>query len=85
MELVVRTDDRVRLESGGEFNMQKVFADVNSNNSQMGIDVTFYEMHRLRLIEKQRTFKMFIIPDKYPIEEFDFGWWSDGCVVWQSF
>ena len=85
MEIIVRTEDRVRIESGSEFNKQKVFADVNSNTYQMGIDITFYEMHRLRLVEKQRTYKMFVIPEKYPIEEFDFGWWSDGNVVWQSF
>lgn len=81
MDLIVRTDDRIRIESGSQ---GSVFVDVNSNNCQLGIDFTFYEMHNLKLIEKDRTFKMFVIPKKYPIDEFDLGWWKDGKVVWQS-
>ena len=83
MEIVVRTDDVIRIENGTS--SPKIFADVSSNNYQHGFDITFYQMHKLRLIEKDRTFKMFVIPNEFPIEECDFGFWKDGKIVWQSF
>jgi len=82
MDIIVRTEDKIRLQNWNA----AVFADVESNNCQFGIDVTFYQLNnRLRLIEKERTFKMFVIPIEYPLDEYDFGWWKDGKVIWQSF
>jgi hypothetical protein len=82
MDIIVRTDDKIRLQNWNA----KVFADVNSNSEQFGIDVTFYQLNgRLRLIEKERTYKMFVIPNDFPLDEYDFGWWKDGKVIWQSF
>ena len=82
MDIIVRTDDKIRLQNWNA----KVFADVNSNSEQFGIDVTFYQLNgRLRLIEKERTYKMFVIPNDYPLDEYDFGWWKDGKVIWRSF
>lgn len=83
MEIIVRTDDKIRLENGSS--NHKIFADVSSNSQQYGFDVTFYQMHKLMLIEKERTFKMFVISDSFPLDEYDFGWWKDGKVIWQSF
>ena len=82
MDIIVRTNDKIRLQNWNA----KVFADVNSNSEQFGIDVTFYQLNgRFRLIEKERTYKMFVIPNDYPLDEYDFGWWKDGKVIWQSF
>ena len=81
MDLIVRTDDSIRLQNWDA----RVFADVCSNNQQCAMDVCFYENHKNRLIKKNNTFKMFVIPQDYNINEYDFGWWSDGDIVWQSF
>lgn len=82
MDIIVRTDDKIRLQNFDA----SVFADVHSNTEQFGIDVMFYELNsKLRLIEKQRMYKMFVIPNDFPLNEYDFGWWKDGRVIWQSF
>lgn len=81
MDLILRSDDKLRLQN---FNA-KVFVDADSNSQQYGIGVTFYNNHHIQIRKKDNTLKVFSKPSDFPIDEYDFGWWSDAEVVWQSF
>lgn len=81
MDLILRLEEKLRFQNWNA----EVFADADCNTHQYGIGITFYDMHHIQIRKKSNTFKAFVIPPKFPIDEYDFGYWSDAEVIWQSF
>jgi hypothetical protein len=62
-----------------------MFADVSSTPHQESLTIEFYAFAKQIIMEKDRTFKMFIFNQDQDITDFDYGFWKGGKIVWQSF
>ena len=81
MKIHIPSEQRLRVSTNGE----RMFADVSSTPYQESLTIEFYAFAKHIIIEKDRTFKMFIFNQDQDISDFDYGFWKDGKIVWQSF
>ena len=82
MKIHIPSEQRLRVSTNGE----RMFADVSSTPHQESLTIEFYSFATKQIIiEKDFTFKMFIFNQDQDISDFDYGFWKDGKIVWQSF
>ena len=81
MEIHIPSGERLRVSTNGK----RMFADVSSTPHQESLTIEFYAFAKQIIMEKDRAFKMFIFNQDQDITDFDYGFWKDGKIVWQSF
>ncbi len=67
--------DRIRVQS------RNAFVDIDTGESNIGFGVEMYDMHIIELRKKLNVFKAFVFSNPAEKDEFDYGWWADGEIV----
>jgi hypothetical protein len=80
MEIRISNKDRLRVNT----NDGRIFADISSTPQEESLTIEFYSFAKQIIIEKNGTFKLFIFNKQQELTDYDFGFWKDGKVVWQS-
>ena len=81
MNITIGIDEKLRIETYED----KVFIDAYRGKDGICIETVFYQMHFHQLRKKGIETCMFSFYDLKHIEDYDFGWYSDAEIVWQSF
>jgi hypothetical protein len=81
MKIHIPSEQRLRATTNGE----RIFADVSCTPHQESLTIEFYAFAKQIIMEKDRTFKMFIFNEDQDISDFDYGFWNDAKIVWKSF
>lgn len=81
MQVHIPSEQRLRVSTNGE----KVFVDASSAPFQECLTVEFYSFQKQIIKSKGGTFKMFVFTKEQDPNDFDYGFWSDAEIVWQSF
>ena len=81
MYIHIPSEQRLRVSTNGG----KVFVDSSSAPGQECLTIEFYSYQKQIIKSKNGTFIMFVFEKDQDISEFDFGFWSDGETIWQSF
>ena len=81
MNITIGIDEKLRIETYED----RVFIDVYRGKDEVCIETVFYPIHFQQLRKKEREMCMFSFYDLKHIEDYDFGWYSDAEIVWQSF
>ena len=81
MNITIGIDEKLRIETYEN----RVFIDAYRGKDGICIETVFYPIHFQQLRKKEREMCMFSFYDLKHIEDYDFGWYSDAEIVWQSF
>jgi hypothetical protein len=81
MEIHIPSEQRLRVIT----NQKRIFIDASSAPHQECLTVEFYSFQKQQIRSKSGTFKMFVFQKDQDITDFDFGFWNDAEIVWQSF
>lgn len=75
MTVKLDSKNRVRVQSSN------VFVDIDTGEWNTGFGVEMYDMHIIELRKKSHVFKAFVFSNSAEKDEFDYGWWADGEIV----
>jgi len=81
MEIHIPSDQRLRVSTNGN----RVFVDASAAPHQECLTVEFYSFQKQIIKSKNGTFIMFVFSNEQNPFDFDYGFWSDAEIVWQSF
>lgn len=81
MNIHIPSEQRLRVST----NSDRVFVDASSAPFQECLTVEFYSFQKQIIKSKNGTFKMFVFQKDQDINDFDYGFWADADIVWQSF
>lgn len=81
MNIHIPNEERLRVST----NAGRIFVDASTSLNQECLTIEFYSFQKQIIKYKNGTYKMFVFQKDQDVSDFDFGFWSDGETVWQSF